>query len=279
MRALLDSPDTFLTRYHRHHAGITSWALRRGRVRDELSSYDLLANVVPSNTSSKVLDIGCGDGYLLERLLARSVSADRIIGLDMSPDELTFARKRPGVDDAELLCEKASAMSLADTSVGYTLAHLSLHVMSQIGQVIAELARVLEPGGLFSAIVPRPDAELSGATAIFFELFNEMYQGQSLRVPDIGDPRTTTKDGVHELFTSEAGFGAIEIVDVELHLDSEPIDVWNTLSARYESYVILPRHRADLRVRFIASTESLLEADGTLPCALPLRQITCRRGS
>ena len=276
MRALLDSPDIYLARYHRHHTGITSWALSRGRASSDRSSYDLLACLVPTNTTRGVLDLGCGDGHLLERLLDRGVPTRHLIGLDMSPDELALARKRPGVGATTLLCEKASQISLSTASVGHVLCHLSFMVMSEIDTVVSELARVLAPGGLFSAILPG-EAKPSGAAAIFHELFYGFYEQQSTRAPVLGDGRVATARGLGELLRPESHFGALEIIDFELCLDGSVAQVWNSLSARYEAYVVLPRDRAALRARFSECVASLVRADGTLPCTAPMRQFTCRR--
>ena len=276
MRALLDSPDTFITRYHRHHTGITSWAYARGRTPNGRSSYDLLAELVPAGAPHKVLDLGCGDGFLVERMLARGVPADRIVGLDLSPDELSQACKRPGVSDMTVLCERADAISLDRGSVGHVLAHLSLMVMSNIERVVAEVARVLVPGGIFSAILPGPRPR-QGTTGLFLEVFDETYNSQKTRAPQLGDARTKSEEGLRELFCTKTGFGSFEMAEFELCFDGTVMEVWNVLSVRYEAYVILPSDRAAMRKRFAQRASELASSDGTVPCSVPIRQIMCRR--
>lgn len=276
MRAFLESPDTFLVRYHRHHTGITSWALSRGRARGELSSYDLLAAVVAPDTPHQVLDLGCGDGFLLERLLARGVPADRLVGVDQSPDELALASKRTEAHEVSLRCERADSMSLPDGSVGHILSHLSLMVMSELDAVVAEMARVLAPGGCFAAILPGHAAP-EGAMAIFCELFDEAYNNQKTHAPSLGDERVWSTDGLSQLFSPENSFGALEIINLDLRLDGTVTEVWNCLSTRYEAYVMLPRDRAEIRKRFTKKVENLAMPDGTLPCSMPLLHLTARR--
>ena len=276
MRAFLESPDTFLVRYHRHHAGIMSWALGRGSVRGEFSSYDLMADMVVPDTPHMVLDLGCGDGLLLERLLARGLAAEKLIGLDMSPDELALASKRFEDHGVSLRCERADSMSIDDASVGHILSHLSLMVMSQLDAVVREMARVLIPGGSFAAILPRR-GPLEGATAIFHQLFEDAYNSQKTHAPALGDERAWSRDGLTEVLGSANAFGALEFSDIALRLDGTVIEVWNSLSSRYEAYVMLPRDRAEIRKRFAEKVNSLVGADGILPCSVPLLQVTARR--
>ncbi|MFP2957491.1 methyltransferase domain-containing protein [Myxococcus sp. 1LA] len=90
--------ESYLLDYHRRLAGVTArWfsttPVRRGDARFP-STYELLAAEVPQEGRPvTVLDLACGDGYLLELLALREAPRPRLVGLDMSESELAQARR------------------------------------------------------------------------------------------------------------------------------------------------------------------------------------------
>jgi ubiquinone/menaquinone biosynthesis C-methylase UbiE len=91
------------------------------------------------------LDIGCGNGFYLATLRARSHQGP-IFGADLSPGMLGSAR--PIAGDVPLLVADAQALPFADDSFDATLAmHMLYHVPDR-GLAIAELRRVLRPNGV-----------------------------------------------------------------------------------------------------------------------------------
>jgi SAM-dependent methyltransferase len=92
-----------------------------------------------------VADLGCGTGAALEQL---APVAGRLIGVDSSPAMLALARQRlSGIAHAEVRPGSLSALPLEDTSVDVALIMLVLHHVEEVGPVLAEVARVLRPGG------------------------------------------------------------------------------------------------------------------------------------
>jgi len=92
---------------------------------------------------SRVLDIGCGDGSTLEFLLESA--AINAIGLDRSENMLHRGRERaPGLP---LTCALGTALPIASEQVDAVLAECSLSAIAEIEIVLAEVWRVLRPGG------------------------------------------------------------------------------------------------------------------------------------
>lgn len=77
---------------------MTAEAFGRGRAPDGRSSYEILCDRVAG--SRRVLDLGCGDGVLLE-LLARG-EGRRLAGVDLSTHSVAPARRRPALRGARL---------------------------------------------------------------------------------------------------------------------------------------------------------------------------------
>lgn len=119
------------------------------------------------------LDLGCGNGRHLERLLDR---ADRGVGIDLSRAMLVRARNRLGRVD--LVEATASAMPVADRSIDLGLYIATLHHLPDRRSRVAsldELERVLTPSGralvsVWSVAHDRFDAEEAMATTVDWTL-------------------------------------------------------------------------------------------------------------
>lgn len=93
--------ETFLQAFHEARPGLTSKAygdlpaVFRGQQR--ASSYAALTEVVPASSQAfQLLDLACGEGYLLGLLAARRQHGLMLNGVDMSAAELALARERLG---------------------------------------------------------------------------------------------------------------------------------------------------------------------------------------
>lgn len=98
-----------------------------------------------------VLDAGCGTGGLLANLRSSAWRA----GIEVSPEGIRLARKRPGFS---LVSGSVAALPFEDGSFD---AVVSIDVLCHSGvverQAVEEAARVLRPGGLFLVQVPAFD--------------------------------------------------------------------------------------------------------------------------
>jgi SAM-dependent methyltransferase len=135
--------DGYLEGFHAARPGITESVLRRARD-GGTGPYDWLAEVVPPR--GLVLDLGCGSAPLSRLLEGRSW-----IGLDTSAAELAAAR---ATGAGPLLRASAAAIPLPDASADVVTCSMSLMVATPVPQVVAEIARVLRPGGLLAATIP-----------------------------------------------------------------------------------------------------------------------------
>jgi demethylmenaquinone methyltransferase/2-methoxy-6-polyprenyl-1,4-benzoquinol methylase len=90
-----------------------------------------------------VLDVATGTGLVAEQLLAHG---HRVTGLDQSPDMLAIARRRFG-DRVELVQASATSLPFPDASFGHLTFTYLLRYVDDPGATLAELARVVRPGG------------------------------------------------------------------------------------------------------------------------------------
>ena len=104
----------------------------------------------------RILDAGCGSGPLLLALRERGAI---VTGFDKSARMLEQARRRLG-DDADLqVAELGSPLPFPDDMFDDVTASLVLHYLEDWGPALAELRRVLKPGGRLIVSVDHPFAE------------------------------------------------------------------------------------------------------------------------
>jgi ubiquinone/menaquinone biosynthesis C-methylase UbiE len=96
------------------------------------------------------IDIGCGNGAFTERLVERTAPAE-VQGIDPSEAQLAFARTRPAGRVAEF--RQGDAMALPFPAARFDAATMALVIFFVPDPVkgMAEMARVLAPGGVAGA--------------------------------------------------------------------------------------------------------------------------------
>jgi SAM-dependent methyltransferase len=101
----------------------------------------------------RILDAGCGSGPLFAALRDRGAA---VTGIDKSAGMLEQARRRLG-DDADLqVAELGSPLPFPDDTFDDVTASLVLHYLEDWGPALAELRRVLKPGGRLIVSVDHP---------------------------------------------------------------------------------------------------------------------------
>lgn len=103
----------------------------------------------------RILDCGCGMGFYLKCLT--SLSKATCTGLDYDPQALAFARQVLAGKGAPIVRGDALHLPYADGSFDKVLCSEVLEHLPDDRQGLAELRRVLRPGGLLCVTVPHRD--------------------------------------------------------------------------------------------------------------------------
>ncbi len=107
----------------------------------------------------RILDAGCGSGPLSAALLARGAA---VTGFDVSAAMVELARQRLG-DGADLrVADLAAPLPFADAEFDDVVSSLVLHYLEDWAVPLAELRRVLKPGGRLIVSVNHPAAYAIG---------------------------------------------------------------------------------------------------------------------
>ncbi len=192
---------SFLREFHAAHAGATSRAFAK------TGSYARLA----AGVRGRVLDLACGDLVM-----------PGAIGVDVSMEELARG-------DGVRVQACAQALPFRAGAFDACVCHLAFMLFDDIEQVVAELARVIVPGGRFVALLgggPVEPAEEGDAFHRFLAIARP-----HLRPIALGDPRAKSERGWRELF---ANWSAPVFERVELELGGTFEHAWAFLGASYQ---------------------------------------------
>ena len=96
------------------------------------------------------LDVGCGNGAFTEEIVSRCGPA-AVTGIDPSEGQISYARNRPGTRMAEFHTGDSQALPFADQGFDTATMALVIAFVPNPAKGVAELARVIRPGGTAAA--------------------------------------------------------------------------------------------------------------------------------
>ena len=106
---------------------------------------DLALTCVPAPT--RILDVGCGTGYLLGRLAARAPQAEALAGIDAAPAMIEAARRAAADDRLRFVVGTAERLPWPAASFDLVISTTSFDHWADQRAGLAQCARVLAPGG------------------------------------------------------------------------------------------------------------------------------------
>ena len=142
------------------------------------------------------LDVGCGNGAFTELLIERCAPAS-VTGVDPSEAQLAFARLRPGTRGAEFV--QGNAMSLQFPNAAFDAAAMPLVIVfvPDPAAGVAEMVRVVRPGGTVAAYMWDPEAGGFPYGALMAEM-----RAMDLPVPTPPSPDASRSDMLRDLWTT-----------------------------------------------------------------------------
>ncbi len=130
-----------------HHSGLCHRRL------DERLAGIVAESLAEGVERPRILDLGCGPGSLIPYL--RTIDGAEIVGLDLSPRMIAEARRRH--PEAELRVGDCEAIDAPEASFDAVLCSGVLHRLATPETTLAEVRRVLKPGGALILHEPADD--------------------------------------------------------------------------------------------------------------------------
>ena len=127
------------------HAPLTNWGLKLVDVQDGWT----------------MLDVGCGGGFTIRRLLNRSKDA-QVYGIDISEESVAKARKvNADILNKQVFITQGSAEKLpyGDGKFDLVTAVETVYFWPNLPGCLQEVRRVLKPGGKFAILVEVVDSD------------------------------------------------------------------------------------------------------------------------
>jgi arsenite methyltransferase len=118
------------------------------RIGDAVRRRGLVRAALAAAPGERILDVGCGPGFYCAELLGELGGEGAIVGVDSSPQMLELAARRcEGIGNVELREGGATSLPVADASIDGALCVQVLEYVPDVPAALAELLRVLRPGG------------------------------------------------------------------------------------------------------------------------------------
>jgi len=176
-----------------------------------------MADLAGVRAGQRVLDVGCGPGALTAELVART-GASNVAAVDPSAPFVEATRTRyPGVDVRQASAEE---LPFDDAAFDAALAQLVVHFMTEPVRGIAEMARVVRPGGVVAACV-WDHAGAHGPLALFWDVARSVDPSvaDESRLPGVREGHLA------ELF-AEAGLRDVESTVLSADLEHPSFEAW-----------------------------------------------------
>jgi ubiquinone/menaquinone biosynthesis C-methylase UbiE len=149
------------------------------------------------------VDIGCGNGAFTQ-MLVEHCAPMTVEGVDPSEGQLAFARERLATPVAKFRQGDAMALPFADGTFDAAVMALVVFFIPDPARGVAEMARVVRPGGLAAAYVWDVVSGGGPSDAIIIQM-----KGMGFTPPRAPKAEASTPEGLHALWT-RAGFADIE---------------------------------------------------------------------
>ena len=169
------------------------------------------------------LDVGCGNGAFTEMLVERCAPAS-IHGIDPSEGQLAFARARPALRLAELRIGDAMALPFAVDAFDAAVMPLVLFFVADPGKGVAEMVRVVSPGGIVSAYA----WDMTGGGFPYEALLVEL-RAMGMDVPSAPSPEASRIDAMRDLWVGAGLIGVeTQVISVQRTF-ADFDDYWTTI--------------------------------------------------
>jgi ubiquinone/menaquinone biosynthesis C-methylase UbiE len=119
----------------------------RGRLHHAIGDRTAALATATAAAPQRVLDVGCGTGYLLRALARNYPRAEQLAGIDAAPNMIETAKRLTDDERLTFAIGVAEHLPYPDASIDLVVSSTSFDHWSDQLAGLTECARVLRPGG------------------------------------------------------------------------------------------------------------------------------------
>ena len=233
-----------------YERGMGSWSLLAGQI--------FLDWLVPPK-GLRWIDVGCGSGAFTELLVQRCAPAETQ-GIDPSEAQLAFARTRPAARVANFLQGDAMALPFEDGRFDAAVMALVIFFVPDPAKGVAEMARVVRPGGTVAAYA----WDMAGGGFPFEPIHAEL-RALGVTPSQPPSPDAARMEMLRDLWT-EAGLEAVETRAISVRRTFNDFeDFWNSSTITGSIRPALADMAASEVEQFKGRVRARLSADASGP--------------
>ena len=117
------------------------------RAPDMVRQRDVTLQRLNLTPGERVIDIGCGPGFLCESMAAAVGPTGRVVGIDISEDMIDFATKHKSSEAVEYRLASATALPGEPAQFDVAVSTQVIEYLADVDAALREMARVLRPAG------------------------------------------------------------------------------------------------------------------------------------
>ncbi len=273
--------ESFVHNFHNANSGKQFSFFSSGIAGGARDSYSILVSEARQDLGERavVLDLGCGDGRLLE-LLSKDVSDSICLrGVDMSKAEIELAKARQDSERIHFSLGRAQRIAEINSSVDVVLSHMSLFLMEDVPTVIAEVFRILKPGGKFAAILPSSVEPSVAGRAFRTLLSTAIAEEQCGSLRSACDPNIFNNAGLKKLFGLEPSCAKFEMAELTVPFLRTPDELAEELMLIYDVGLLSAGRRARFSRDLLEELKKLTNEQGRVEYAISFKKVVTSKVS
>ena len=181
---------------------------------------DAFLHEIRAAGAERVLEVGIGTGRMARPLMARGM---RMVGVDISPEMMgrLLAQLTPEHTAPNLLLGDATALPFQDGAFRAAMVVHVLHLVSSVEETVAEIRRVLAPGGVLLHQTRRATAETKRVWDESYDEWGRLLEARNFlrrsRFDEVSVREKIREAGARLRLTDVAGSTETSTVDDEMH--------------------------------------------------------------